>query len=476
MEDVMCGKISRLLLIAFLFTLFAFGEGNAGTGYVGSPLTTEEMTYPHGRYQCGIDALHRCRVEFISPALEPVPLKTVRTAPSVDDALVDGEGGIWYADASDGLFPDIVIRLNPDGSENFRLKLGPSPYENPDYIESIRWDYPRWEYPDLKLTAFAIPAVALNSAVIFYVGWDVIHDTNNTNPEGRYDGIGAHAYLECIDKSGQTRWRTNATGYNKLKTHAWRLDNERIAMVSSEFSFDIFKIATGEFIETVDVPGWSAKTRTGPILTDSGDMIIHCDDFERGVWDGIPVIYRVTAQGRKVWNREFRSHTFSNAITVSDNGELVYGNKEGLLVLDSESGDELWGWRGGDYNACGVLQDHTFLIGGTYMNKTVLQNWDDAGNRVWTRDIAVPFEGEDDVIIYSDGNILYGDGDGLTLLMPSGDEIWSLDNIEISGRFEMGSGFWRINPMEDGGLVLISNYSADPNTPQSIYILKQPEL
>jgi len=461
--------VSGTLFLSILIFFTVVGVSRAGEGYTGRVLTGDEMGFPPGRYQCGVDINHQCRVRLDSPTEEPVISEIINTGKHTDEVLVDGEGGMWYAVGSGENYPDTLIRLNPDGDEEFSMEFEQSPYENLEYLETLVWDF-----PDLELTPCVIPVVALDQAMVVYVGWDVLHDSNNTNLGAHYDGLGAHAYLECIDTVGQTRWRTHVTGYNKLKRNAWRVDDDQIAMVSSEYSFDVFEISTGEFVESVHVPGWSSKTRTGPLKLDYGDWLIHCDDFESLVWGGIPLIYRQRMNGSKAWEIEYRSHTYSNAVTLSERGIISYGNKEGARGIDLGTGEELWEWRGGESNACGITMNGNFLVAENYMNNTVLESWDQDGVRAWNVEVDYPIEGEDDVIIYRDGNILFGHGQGLSLLSEDGEEIWTIENNEIGGRAGIRSGGWRLNPLPDGGLAAIGNDPSGQVFSKSIYILRQP--
>ena len=144
---------------------------------------------------------------------------------------------------------------------------------------------------------------------------------------------------------------------------------------------------------------------------------------------------------------------------------------EGLRLIDADDGEELWKITGGEYNASGYTPDGNFLVCGNYQNGMVLQCWDPGMNRLWHLLTVYPFEGEDDVIIYRDGNILYGHGDGITLINSDGEEIWALNNSAlVGGRREFCSGSWRINPMDNGGFAAIANYPGAPGQDKLILI------
>ena len=178
---------------------------------VNRPLTAEEMAIPPGRYQHGIDMRHTCQVDLDSPQNEPVFRWVVKPDVTVDstDVMVDGEGGVWYNDGpSGGMSLNAVIRLNPDGSEDFRKRLLPSGHSDDFDLEAKTYT---------RHSSFSTvrPVVALDGAIIWHAN-RLQSSAEYENLELISEDYTIFGFLECIDTEGETRWRTEPSEVSPL--------------------------------------------------------------------------------------------------------------------------------------------------------------------------------------------------------------------------------------------------------------------
>ncbi len=413
------------------------------------PLNPEEAAIPAGRYQAGVDMFHTCRMDWDSPTAEPVLGWTVTPESAASkNILVDGIGGVWYADGDpDAWYLTSIIRLNPDGSEDWSREL-----VSPPDSELVDSTYGSSQIPSVYRYSQVIPSVACDGAVICYVGWEDDHWL--TDDQDDESGV---AYLECIDLDGTTRWKTEPVEYDDLlEALAWRVSDDWIAIVSSQFTYDVYNIYSGEHVETFDTIGWSILSITGPILLDNGDWITHGDNNTYGYFSGIPYISRVKS-GEIIWQTEYPTYTFAGDLSVSDEGIIYYGNWSGFRALDIDTGEELWRLWGGTNTVAGITLNGDAVVLARSDDDSILGIVDANGNNLWVTNISRSVSGRDDIVIFRDGGILYGDRNGIGLIIPSVGAGWTIDMNDLGATDEYGSGYWKLNPTPDGGLVAIGD-------------------
>ena len=465
--------IRRTVFLVLMFLLiFPCSVQSEPAWEVFEPLTQAEMAVPAGRYQAGVDMHHNCRVDMDAPLEEPVLSWSVRPdSNSSRDVMVDSEGGTWYAENGSGEFGmNKIIRLNPDGSVDWEREFIPvNPIEKivEQYIDDTFTPY--W-------ISYIYPSIAVADAIIIHIHHKYNASINLPDEDNlRWITI-SFTYLVCLDLDGNTRWRSeNVEDYDPLVNQcAWRVDNDRLALIASDNTFNVYSLETGEFLETVEVPGWSANSNTGPIVIADGSWIIHGNVMLDDFMGGYPYIYRINPDGTYQWKAEYQTDTFSMNITVDEDGNLLYGNRQGIRVIDSSDGTEIWRQWGGLFYACGVTPSGDYVAIGEFGgDDRRLGLLDSEGEGVWSVMTEWPLLGHDDVIIYRDGCILYGDRSGISLVEPDGEIRWSIEPDELGCPEADRLGHWQLNPTPDGGIVALSMAPYEEESGRVIYNLVQ---
>ncbi|MCX6647135.1 MAG: hypothetical protein NTY09_12385 [bacterium] len=440
-----------LILVAMMaFSPLANAENNFE---VFEPLTSDEMAFPPGRYQVGINIGHTCRVDMDSPEVEPVLLWT--ESMKRGEIILDSEGGIWLPKCDpDSYLSDSIKHLRPDGTMDWEKMLIPKSewgFEfSDDSSESEDW----WR------NSIVSPVISLQGAVICLATRDEHYSQFSSDLQETRSKVWGYSFLECIDLSGNTIWRTQLVRGNIINGQAWRVDNDRIAMISSETSFNVYSISDGELLETITVPGWSACCYTGPYPTEDGGWIIQGDIWDpNSISGGYPYIYRLNLDGSNAWKAEYQTWSFALPVTISDDGIILFGNRNGIRAIDINGGSELWCLEGGMYHACGITPDENYVMIGSFEDKSILGTLDSAGNQSWSYQIDWPYGGVDDVIIYRDGCILIGDRNRITLLYPDGSVKWMIDYLDMGVEEDTRTGMWKLNPTPEGGIVGLAYFS-----------------
>ena len=89
----------------------------------------------------------------------------------------------------------------------------------------------------------------------------------------------------------------------------------------------------------------------------------------------------------------------------------------------------------------------------SYSDASVVETCDPDGNHIWTIETESSISGEDGLIIYRAGNILLADRNGIYLIDEDGATLWVIDMDELDAIEGGTGGLWKLNPMEDGGIV-----------------------
>lgn len=416
------------------------------------PLTSDEMAFPPGRYQVGIDIGHTCRVDMDSPEVEPVLLWKQETVAS--GVLVDSDGAIWLARGEKFKFKSYrIMRVLPDSSTDWSVELAPESVpliKDHKYVSGMEFVYEN---------TMVWPVISLDGAVICYVSRNEVYQAGTFGCEDFHSDRITINFLTCIDLNGNIRWRTEPVIWDSYYRYAWRVDQDRIAMSSSDTGFNTYSISEGEGLEKVSIPGWSGTCETGPYATNDGGWVIQGD-----IWDPdflisfTPYIYRLKPDYTTAWAIEFPSVSFSLPFTIPGDGFILNGNRHGLSVLEIDDGSELWSWGDGTYHACGITPDGNYVVIGSSEEHAELVTLDTAGNRLWSYEIFWPYFGVDDVIIYNDGCLLVGDRNRITLLYPDSSVKWVIDGEDIGIEQDFRVGHWRLNPTSDGGIACTGLY------------------
>ena len=432
------------------------------------PLARDEMAIPAGRYQNGIDMAHTCRVGMNAPQSKPTLKWKVKPTVTNDytDIMVDGEGGIWYPDGDpEDTSSYKIVRLKPDGSEDWERDLFP------DRDQSQKSAGQSEDIPDASEREFIRPVVACNGAVICHAAlesWPAIEDriTNGALPTGK-------AFLQCLDLKGNTRWRTDQMEFVEYNMVSWRGDEDRLIAIASQTSLNVYSLADGSYVRTVAVPGWTSMSGNGPIPIPGGDWILH-SEFVNGT--AAPYLSRIRPDGLVVWTiTNFSQYSFSQPVTYSDAGLLLYGNGYGISAFDVGSGKELWYKYDAINFPCGVTPDGNFVVVGWTQNGTDershARELDPQGNEVWATEAggAASLILGNSFIIYQDGCMLFGDAYGLHLLEKNGSVRWTVSPEDLGYPAGRQTEFSSINPAQDGGLVVSVNGKAEDNYKLSIF-------
>ncbi len=457
---------TRLVWILVLVFLVAGCSERLPERVVNRVLTPEEMAIPPGRYQVGIDMHHTCQVDLDSPEIEPVLRWTVKPEITIDptDAMVDGEGGVWYNDGPSG-WPsnNIVIRLNPDGSKDFEKTLLPKG----NYEGNI--DPSATSSSELSSISIVRPVVALQGAMVWYAQ-RLVDKIEYKGTEIISEEYTINSFLECIDTDGHTRWRTESVEVTlRAERIGWRVTENRVMMVTSLTSANIYSLDNGEFLESMEVPGFSGFVATGPIPLPDGGWIFYGNNY-RDFESLVPYISRIMPDGTVAWHDNYSQHSSIMPVTLNENGILLRGTWNGLASIDSESGSVFWEKFSFANYPCGVMPNGWFIVSG-------FDHPNDRGNvRAMTSSGAVLWEidtmvrGENDVIIYRDNSILIGYQWGISLINVDGSILWTIDLDDLNYTGDDDFSQWRLNPTPDGNIVAIGNTSSDGYHSEIFYL------
>ncbi|MCX6645561.1 MAG: hypothetical protein NTY09_04270 [bacterium] len=416
------------------------------------------MAIPPGRYQNGVDMRHTCQVDLDSPQNEPVLKWTVKpeVTNSFTDVMVDGEGGVWYNDGFPGnMSSTIIVRLNPDGSEDFRKKLMP----NGGFSASTTG---LGGSSISNLLSMVRPVVVLNNGVILYV-------TTMSSPLS----LESNFLLECMDIDGQVRWKTDPIEISNLATRtAWRAPEDRMVMPVSESSVNFYSIESGEFLGSIDVAGFPIiLDYGGPIPLDDGDFIFYGSKRDASE-ESIPFISRIRQDGTSAWYQEYPTFQYSQPVVINENGILCCGNSEGVTGIDSNDGSILWGKFSASNYALGLNRDGKFIVSGfdTEDGDGHFRLMNEDGSMIWSDNVFT--RGPDDMVVYRDNSILVAYSYGISLVEPDGSVRWTIDadDLQYTGTDRFSQ--WRLNPTPDGNIVAICD-NMEGSYHSEIYYLEQ---
>jgi outer membrane protein assembly factor BamB len=425
------GFLSGFLIILVFVSCSCSGQPGR---VVNKVLTAEEMAIPPGRYQNGIDMRHTCQVDLDSPQTEPVlrwVVKPIRTADTTD-VLVDGQGGIWYNDNLSSSSPSkIIVRLNPDGTEDFRQTLFPGRF-------------------------IVHPVIALASAIVLRV----LKQTASANRANNNSEIAFESkyFLECIDVEGLLRWRTDPIEIPlRVEDMAWRAPGDMLMMPASETSVNFYSVENGEFLESLQVPGFPiTPINGGPIPLDDGSWIFHGRKLP-DTDDEVPFVTRINQDGTSIWYNEYPEFNFSLPVIINDRGILCCSGINGVTTINSEDGSFLWQKFNRTVYPRGVTYDGNFILSGadSLNDDYYLRLITDNGIVLWNDDVHV--RDFDAVLVYRDNSIMVAYQFGISLINPDGSVRWTVDLNDLQ---YMGNEYffhWRLNPTPDGNLVAIAD-------------------
>lgn len=445
-----------LLIITLLIILTSISCTKELGREVSDPLTPKEYSQVPGRYQNGIDIFHTCRVDLDSPRDEPILLWSNWPDVSLDstDIMVDGDGGVWCPDGKWGEKSTTkIVRYTPDGEIEWEREILP---ENQAEYE-LPVD-PNTPYEAFISESLVAPMIACMDAVIIYAGRFENHEVYPGHGEPKETFTRDYAFLECMGTEGETRWRTDMASFVKEKSFAWMGPDNTVIMPSSKTSFNVYSIADGELVRTVNVPGWSNIYSSGPLPLDDGGWIMQGFNVDDYTEDFPPYIARIDSNGLTRWIKEFPDITLIYPVTLCDSGILVHGNENGLYGLDITDGSELWHMYAGNSFACGETTDGKIIscgwnAEGKAMADFRLRSITENGSENWSEVLPGLIDGVNDIIIYRDGAILIGYPYGISLLEPDGSIRWTLDMWDFRIPVDESISAWSLNPVPGDGIV-----------------------
>lgn len=430
--------LSTGILIAVLIFLASAFSGCAGrpSRVVNSPLTAEEMAFPPGRYQNGIDMFHRCWVDLESPSSEPQLTWCITPDVSIDatDIMVDGSGGIWYTDGlEDSISNNKVYRINPDGSEDWTLRIGSNRLGGHTTVS---------------------PVIACDDAVILQVC--------------ELPGL---SYLVCVDSSRNIRWRTEPIEKSYTLDGVWRTSDDRLIMVVQNNLLNIYSIADGSLLQSLDVQLYPLTRHVTPLpLTDGGWIINGINNSEA---NSFACITRLNADGSTRWSLNYGQYSSVTPVTLSENGMILRGYTAGFHVIDVESAEVVLEKYNANNYVAGLTRDGNYIVTGC-------DNSDDdsnirvispSGTVLWSHEAYS--RGANNTIVYNDGSILFGYEWGICLIEPDGRIRWAIEltDLGLSGRDSIND--WRLNPTPEGNLAIIGHDSSDKYRAVIFYLEQQ---
>lgn len=432
--------VSAILLV-FIPLIFCACGSNTGR-MVSQSLTAEEMAIPPGRYQNGIDMRQTGQVDLDSPQNEPVFRWVVKTdvAGGFTDVLVDGQGGIWYNDGPpDSMANNIIIRLNPDGSEDLRKGL----LSNGSFSNS------NFGSGGLSLTGLlnrVKPVIVLNNGVILWVS------TMSTT------SLEVHCFLECMDIDGQVRWSTaQAELPQNTEGIVWRAPGDRVMMLVSDATIKFYSLENGEYLDSFDVAGFPISLESGgPISLDDSDWVFYGYRREESE-ESSPFISRIHQDGTSAWYKEYPEFEYSYPIAISENEVICCGNTEGIAGIDSNDGSILWKIFSASNHALGLNRDGNFIVSGfdSPDSDGHLRLIDENGFVLWSDNVFI--RDPDAMIVYRDNSILVAYNYGISLVEPDGSVRWTVDLADLHYTGDDDFSHWRLNPTPEGNIVAIGD-------------------
>jgi outer membrane protein assembly factor BamB len=161
-----------------------------------------------------------------------------------------------------------------------------------------------------------------------------------------------------------------------------------------------------------------------------------------------------------------------NFIQVSDN-DLLVGVFERLERIDL-SGKLVWYEESDDnwFKPLGVLMDGNYLVCKSKKQPAVMCVYDTDGNLKWSHEFQISGYIDPSIVIYQDGNILFGHKTGISLISPDGELIWNLALVSDDSGNILN---WNIFPAPDGRIVAACTILSPDNNVVKIFSLGKVE-
>ena len=369
-------------------------------------------------------------VRFNSPHERPTIKWVKTTTPFMMDIpssiIVDSEGNTWYSsgpDRLDNLFSITLNCIKPDGT--------------------IKWvrNFPGYHFIGPKI-------VCQNAVVCFGTTF-------------KLSNLQATSNIECLDLDGKTIWRTgpipDSDGGkllrftdNRVVLGDWKVKGEQLYL---------YALSDGQLLDTkfYDQCGSSPHELPDGRLLSGIDLYIG-EKPRLGMFNldtSIEWTFELPVEERGC-----------NFIQVSDN-DLLLGTYGNLGKIDF-SGKLVWHKvsNNSSFMPLGVLKDGNYLVCETKMQHDsllaeIMCVYDPEGNIKWSHEFKNSGYIDPSIVIYQDGNILFGHKTGISLISPNLEVIW---NLELLGADSKKILSWNIFPAPDGRIVaacwLVSNHKS----------------
>jgi hypothetical protein len=427
-----------LLTFTFFYVLFlvvSAGCSSSGTTLeipdkriVNRTLTKEEMAIPAFPYQVGVNMERNRQVGY--PSLREKPkiqwaVKNVREASSFS-VLVDSESCTWYPQGEKFSIQDTLIRLDPGGFEILRKKVLANKRNG-----KIR-------------NAEIYPVIMCEKALVCVYYYQT--------EEQVFKKGEIPMSLLCFDLSGKIVWKSELFN-SDANTHPFRIFDDRIFVPRDwgKNDLQILRLTDGEISEQFESANWCNGIYSyGPLYMDDGGFIsyfpIKKNEF---------TFARFNSDNSIKWKTEtFDDWGYDAPVLLSD-GSVIFTTKGYIASVDAETGKLNWdNNRYERYCVKGVDQEGDLLVFHNLEQEYRLSKFDKTGsitNSIVVNHLDAFSEGG--LVIFNDGNYLFGHDNGITLANDNG-TIWTINNKEFGYPEVRRMTFWNLNPTPDGRIVV----------------------
>jgi hypothetical protein len=406
-------------------------------------LNDEEMAIPSGRYQVGINMERNRQVGYPSPDGKLKIEWSVRNVQqwNTRHVFVDREGCTWYPTGFGIIAQNVLIRVNPDGTINWKKT-----------------------YPVTMPGVWGIWPVLMTQDTVICFQMRAIGEEDETNNEK-----GLTYSLECFDLEGNTMWQSELFLSN-MEAFAWRISDDRFIVPIGETGdeYNIYSLSDGELVDNFKIPNmeWTL-TNLGPLETPDGGWIAYTFDKINNRHN----ITRFNPDYSIRWQVDTRDRFILGApVLITDNifvrgGAATQGNNAHLQAIDINSGKIIFQYDDARaYRILGKTPDGNAIITSRFYSNTANDNnvpqeaniniINPEGRIVNSNQITgwISYGGSS-LIIYEDGKILFGHENGLSLADEDG-LIWTLDKKYFGYPDSDYLYMWNLNPSSDGRIVV----------------------
>ena len=400
---------------------------------VNQKLISDAMKEPPGRNTVyGINMNLTRQVNLPSPKAKPVvkhKIDDINLLGSLENLLVDAEGSVWFTSFGTKVLSTLKLtRLGSDGE--------------------IHWEKPIGNIFNYKNCNSVL--VCQNVIVCHYLM--LKSDASND----------AVQYLECYDYDGKLMWRTQPVETIGDASSPGRISNDRIIFPIirenkktnlNDYYAYIYSLSDGDLLETIKFPDWSLIVNYDcPVEVPSGGWLF----FQHGEGENKAIKYLVHYRNDMsvVWKLNTQSRHMAQPPIITEDGNVLFGGRAFFAKINLDTGAIIWKIEDGNYFIpCGITpEDNYVVVKSIGQNEYELLILNEKGEQLYSITRKYLFDWGGNIVIYNDGNILFGHSEGLILANADG-IIWEVTLSDL-GYLDKKANKWCINPVMDDTLIV----------------------